>query len=82
LDRSPASLAKRLARLPLHPFLFSALFVVYLLAENLDDQVKFGDLFSILAAVLAATALVLGLLWALIVPDPGTITSDEDTPAP
>jgi hypothetical protein len=48
---------------PIHPFLFAALFVVYLLAENLDDQVELGDVLGALVVVLAATAVVLLLLW-------------------
>lgn len=52
----------RLAELPFHPFLFGALFVVYLLAENLDDQVRLGDVLAVLGAVAAATAVLLIVL--------------------
>lgn len=55
----------RLAELPFHPLLFAALFVVYLLAENLDDQVKPIDVLGVLGAVVAASAGLLVVLWAL-----------------
>ena len=51
-----------LGALPAHPFLFATLFVVYLLAENLEDQVPLGDVMFVLGISLGGTLLVFGLL--------------------
>jgi hypothetical protein len=48
-----------------HPFLFATPFVVYLLAQHLDDQVPLGDVLAVLAVALAATAAVMLALLAL-----------------
>ena len=55
----------RLSSLPLHPFLFCALFVVYLLAENLDDQPKLSDVLTMFGLAAGAAAAVM-LLLALV----------------
>jgi len=56
----------RLGGAPVHPFLFASLFVVYLLAANLDDQVGIGDVLGVLGIVLLAVAGVFALLLAAI----------------
>src|SRR5688500_13284774 len=66
LNRAPRLMRPDLgsvASWPIHPFLFASLFVVYLLAENLDDQVKLADVLFVLVTVVAATAAALLLLW-------------------
>ena len=56
----------RLGGAPVHPFVFGTLFVAYLLAENLEDQVATGDVLGVLGIVLLAVAGVFALLVAAI----------------
>ena len=75
----PRPTRAKVADLPLHPFLFASLFVVYLLAANLDDQVRLppfifitghGDLLVCWALVrnlrLAAVLATLAVLWVFL----------------
>ena len=45
-----------LLNLPVHPFLFASVAVLNLWAENVSDQVRFGDVLHVWAAVLLAVA--------------------------
>lgn len=56
----------RVSRLPLHPFVFASLFVVHLLAENLDDQVPLADFLGAVAAVAGGAACGMLVLWAVV----------------
>ncbi len=64
VDESPAPAERRRPR-PLHPFLFAAYPVLFLLAHNVS-QVPLGDALTPLLAVLGATAVLLGAGWLLV----------------
>ena len=55
-----------LLNLPVHPFLFASVAVLNLWAENLSDQVRFGDVLHVWAAVLLVVAAASGLVLAAV----------------